>query len=88
MSSAVISRQTSDALDRVLAFFGIDSYNRPLFGEAARMAGVDAFSKTIEGLDAAIRVDSRAGTERRIRERIALQREIDQKNTKALEKTR
>ena len=79
MSSTVISRQTSDALDRVMAFFGIDSYNRALFGEAARMVGVEAFSKTIEGLDAAIRVDSRAGTERRIRERIALQKEIDQK---------
>ena len=79
MSSTVISRQTSDALDRVMAFFGIDSYNRALFGEAARMVGVETFSKTIEALDAAIRNDSRAGTERRIRERIALQKEIDQK---------
>ena len=85
MSSAVISRQTSDALERVLTFFGIDSYNRPLFGEAARAAGVDAFSKTIEGLDVAIRSDSRSGTERRIRDRIALQKEIDKK-TKSMGK--
>ena len=87
MSSTVISRQTSDALDRVMAFFGIDSYNRALFGEAARMVGVEAFSKTIEGLDTAIRNDSRAGTERRIRESIALQKEIDQK-TKSMGKAR
>ena len=85
MSSAVISRQTSEALDRVMAFFGIDRYDRQLFGEAARAAGVDAFTKTIEALDAAIRIDSRAGTERRIRDRIALQKEIDRK-IKSMEK--
>lgn len=79
MSSAVISRQTSDALDRVMTFFGVDIYNRPLFGEAARAAGVDSFSKTIEALDVAIRMDSRSGTERRIRDRIARQKEVDQK---------
>ena len=34
--SAVITRETSDALDRVMTFFGINGYNRFLFGDAAR----------------------------------------------------
>jgi len=79
MSSAVISRQTSDALDRVMKFFGIDAYNRSLFGEAARSAGVDTFSRTIEALDAAISSDSRSCVEQRIRTRITEQKQLDQR---------
>lgn len=70
--SVVISRQTNEALRRVMQFFNIDDYNRPLFSEAASAAGVDAFSKTIEAIDGAIAVDSRVGANRRIREAIAV----------------
>lgn len=59
-----------------MAFFGIDSYNREVFGIAARQAGVDAFSKTIEALDVAVKADSRSGINRRIRERIEVEREL------------
>ena len=79
MSSVVISARTSEALKRVMVFFGIDEYNRPLFGECAKAVGVDQFSRTIEALDAAIQIDSRSGIERRIRARIAQQKELDRK---------
>ena len=85
MSNAVITRQTSEALDRVMAFFGIDAYNRPLFGEAARMAGVDAFSKVIEALDGVLATDSRNGSPLRIRDRIERQKVVD-RNRLAKEK--
>ena len=42
--SEAISRQTHDALVRVMAFFGIDEYNRPLFSQACAAAGVESFA--------------------------------------------
>ena len=74
MSGAVITRETSDALDRVMTFFGIDGYNRFLFGEAARVAGVTEFSKVIAALDGVISMDPRRGINDRIRQRIAQER--------------
>ena len=74
MSGAVITRETSDALDRVMAFFGIDGYNRSLFGDAAKVAGIDEFSKVITALDGAIAMDARRGINERIRQRIAQER--------------
>ena len=75
--SVAISRQTNDALARVMKFFGIDDYNRQLFSQACAAAGVEAFSKTIEALDGAIAVDCRNGVNLRIRNRITEQKEID-----------
>lgn len=77
--SVAISRQTNEALVRVMAFFGIDDYNRPLFSQACAVVGVDAFSKTIEALDGAIVVDGRIGVTLRIRKRIEEQKEINRK---------
>lgn len=74
MSGAVITRETSDALDRVMTFFGIDGYNRFLFGDAARVAGVEEFSKVIAALDGAIAMDPRRGINERIRQNIAQDR--------------
>lgn len=82
MSSAIISRQTADALERVMAFFGIDDYNRSLFGEAAADAGVEPFSATIGALDAAIQRDKRNAMTRRIRDRIERQRVLDKQRVK------
>lgn len=78
--SVVISRQTNEALLRVMKFFNIDEYNRPLFSEAAAAAGVESFSKTIEAIDGAIAIDSRNGSNLRIRARIAEQRELDRQS--------
>lgn len=86
MSNVVISRSTLEALERVMAFFGIDSYDRDLFGIAARSCGVDAFSKTIEALDMAIRSDSRSGINRRIRERIEMERELKRRENQGKSK--
>ena len=72
--SVAISRQTRDALGRVLQFFGIDDCNLPLFSQACAAAGVDAFSKTIEALDGAISVDRRNGINGRIRQGMAVER--------------
>lgn len=77
--SVAISRQTNDALVRVMQFFGIDDYNRQLFSQACAAAGVEAFAKTIEALDGAIAVDSRSGVTLRIRKRIEEQREMARK---------
>lgn len=68
--SVVVSRQTSDALSRVMAFFGIDEYNRPLFRKAAESCGVDTFERFIGAMDAVVQMDSRSGCGVRIRERI------------------
>lgn len=74
--SVAISGQTNEALMRVMRFFGIDDYNRQLFSQACAVAGVEAFSKTIEALDGAIAVDCRNGVNLRIRKRIEEQKEI------------
>lgn len=66
--SVVVSKQTGDALARVMTFFGIDEYNRPLFRVAAESCGVEAFSAFIGALDAAVQRDSRYGVGSRIRE--------------------
>ena len=78
--SVAISRQTNEALARVMSFFGIDDYNRPLFSQVAASVGVEVFSKAIEALDGAISVDSRSGVNLRIRKRIEEQREIDRRS--------
>lgn len=75
MSHAVISRQTDEALNSVMTFFGIDAYNKPLFGIAAATAGVDSFSVTIEALASAIASDSRRMADQRIKARIAEEKE-------------
>ena len=77
MSSATIPGRTDVALRSVMLFFGIDDYNRSLFGEAARDAGVESFSPVVEALAAAVERDSRNGCALRIRERIERQRELD-----------
>lgn len=65
--SVVVSKQTSDQLTRVMAFFGIDEYNRPLFRRAAESCGVDVFSSFIGAMDAAIQMDGRFGCAQRMR---------------------
>lgn len=77
--SVAISRKTNDALARVMQFFGIDEYNRPLFSQACASAGVEAFSKTVEALDGAIAVDCRSGVNLRIRKRIEAQKEPERR---------
>ena len=77
MSSAVISRNSSDALDRVMAFFGIEPCNRALFGVAAREAGVENFARVIEAIDRAAAADARSGMNLRIRDRIERQKALD-----------
>ena len=77
--SVAISRQTNDALVRVMQFFGIDDCNRQLFSQACAAAGVDSFSKTIEALDGAISVDGRSGVNLRIRKRIEEQKAVDRR---------
>lgn len=73
---AVVARETSEALDRVLAFLGVDACNRSLFGRAAERCGRDSFSAFIEALDAAIRADPRHGAQVRIKERIAQEKAL------------
>lgn len=77
--TVAVSRQTHDALARVMKFFGIDEYNRHLFSQACAAAGVESFSKTIEALDGAIAVDGRVGVNLRIRNRIEEQKEINRR---------
>lgn len=74
--SAVINNRTNDALVRVMRFFGIDDYNRPLFGAAASAAGVEAFAKVVEALDGAIASDSRNRVSLRIRDRIEREKRL------------
>lgn len=71
---ALISRETSEALDRVLDALGVDRYNRFLFGRAAERCGGDVFALFVESLDVAIKEDPRRGTNGRIRERIERER--------------
>jgi hypothetical protein len=77
--SVAISRQTNEALMRVMRFFGIDEYNRSLFGDTAQQAGVEAFSKVIEALDRVVGADERSGAGVRIRARIERQKELDRR---------
>lgn len=77
--SVAVSKQTSDSLTRVMTFFGIDDYNRPLFRQAAESCGVEAFSVVIGALDAAVQMDSRCGCGVRIRDRIERQKLEKQK---------
>lgn len=63
-----------------MVFFDIDPCNRPLFGVAAREAGVDNFARVFEALDRAIAADRRCGMTLRIKDRIARQKAMDQKN--------
>ena len=72
--SVAISRETNEALVRVMRFFGIEDYNRTLFGQAAERAGVDAFSATIRALDASIAEDRRSGVNQRIRAQLAVRK--------------
>lgn len=69
-----------------MLFFGIDDYNRVLFSSAAQVAGVEAFSKTIEALDGAIKVDSRNAINKRIRERIEMERELKRRENQGKNK--
>lgn len=77
--TVAVSRQTHDALARVMQFFGIDEYNRHLFSQACAAAGVESFSRTFEALDKVIASDNRNGVNLRIRKRIEEQKEIDRK---------
>lgn len=61
-----------------MVFFGIDACNRPLFGVAAREAGVENFSRVFEAIDRAIANDSRCGTTVRIKDRIERQKILDE----------
>lgn len=69
--SVVVSKQTSESLTRVMVFFGIDDYNRPLFRKAAESCGVEAFSLVIGALDAAVQMDTRFGCAQRMRQALA-----------------
>lgn len=69
--SNVISHSTNESLVRVMRFFGISDYNRPLFSQAATTCGVGTFSAFIQALDQAIQADSRFGVSRRLRESVA-----------------
>lgn len=72
--SVVVSKQTSDQLTRVMAFFGIDEYNRPLFRKAAEGCGVEAFSSFVNAMDTVIQLDGRWGCQERMRAVIEKQR--------------
>lgn len=72
--SVVVSKQSSEALGRVMTFFGIDEYNRPLFRRAAELSGVDTFERFIGAMDQAIQADSRFGAAGRIRAAIEADR--------------
>ena len=76
MSGAVISRETSEALARVMQFYGIDAYNRNHFGEIARSVGVEVFTQFVVAWDGVISVDSRRGINARIMDRIRREREV------------
>lgn len=65
--SVVVSKQTSEQLTRVMRFFGVDEYNRRLFGRAAESCGVDVFERFVGALDAVVQLDPRFGVESRIR---------------------
>lgn len=69
--SVVVSKQASDSLTRVMAFFGIDEYNRQLFRKAAESCGVETFTRFIGAMDAVVQMDSRYSTESRIRAALA-----------------
>lgn len=68
--SVVVSKQTSDQLTRVMAFFGIDEYNRPLFRKAAEGCGVEVFTAFVNAMDTVIQLDGRFGCAARMREAI------------------
>lgn len=72
--SVIVSKQTSDQLSRVMAFFGIDEYNRPLFRKAAESCGVEPFSIVIGALDAVVQMDSRYGATARIHSALAAEK--------------
>lgn len=61
-----------------MLFFGIDACNRPLFGVAAREAGVENFARVIEAIDRAAAADARCGMTLRIKDRIARQQALDE----------
>lgn len=81
--TVAVSRQTREALDRFMRFFGIDDYNLPLFSEACSAAGVESFARTFEALDKAIASDNRNGTNLRIRRRIAEAKSIERSGAKS-----